>query len=73
MLIGSVVDATRRIAHCLFVVALHCCSCFCFRWVVANTCIFEEVCRLRDVSHGGGTVGVTLHVGFERDFLEGIA
>ena len=38
-----------------------------------DTCVFKEVghCHCRDFFHGCRTVGVTLHVGFETDFLEG--
>ena len=68
--------ATRRMAHCLFVVALRSWSWYCFRRVVAIVSEFRHVCLRRGLSlsrffHGGGAVGVTLYVGFERSFLEG--
>ena len=52
-------------------VALHSESCFCFRGVVAIVSEFRQVCpqrvlSLSGFSHGGGAVGVTLHVRFER-------
>ena len=60
--------------------------CLCLRFMVGVVFVFVESsrvfqsfdkCVLRDVGHcrglfhGCGTVGVALHVGFERGFLEG--
>ena len=61
LLIGTVFDAmcfarplfqraARRMAHCLFVVALHGWICLCFRRVVASVQSFGK-CVLREVGH----------------------
>ena len=83
MLIGTVFDAmcfarplfqraARRMAHCLFVVALHGWICLCFRRVVASFRVSASVSSERSVIavifHGCGTVGVTLHVAQFRGF-----
>ena len=70
--------ATRRMAHCLFV-------CVCASWLelllfsssrrecfrVSTRVSSERSVTVGGLFHGCGTVGVTLHVGFERGFLEG--